>query len=298
MNGDGCDANCTPTGCGNGIATGSEQCDHGSGNGNDLCCSATCQRIDDDSDAVCDRDDSCPTISNGSQVNTDGDVFGDACDICPGDADNDSDIDGFCIGSVFNPPAIGGSDPCSRSGGGGAWIKPTALFGRLDLPHNDDKLRIKGRFAVGSNVPVLAPHVNGVHLRVVDKEHRFIVDERIEGGVFSPPGNPYGWRAVGSPPSKWIFIDQSKPPVHNGIRKIVLRDLSRFTPGLVSVVIQGKSGDYTILPGQEPVTVTLELNDTALPPGGTPGRDQCGEVRYSTSIDPRCRFKGSNLLCK
>jgi cysteine-rich repeat protein len=297
-NGDGCDSNCTPTGCGNGIVTAGEQCDDGAANGSDLCCSSSCQLVDADADGVCDRDDNCPSIPNTSQVNTDGDVFGDACDICPGDTDNDSDGDGYCFGTVFNPPAIGGSDPCSRPAGQGAWLKPTALFGRLDLPHNDDKIRLKGRFVIGSTVPLLAPHVNGVALRVLDNAHRIVVDERIEGGVFSPPGNLAGWRAVGSPPTKWIYIDQTKPPVHNGIRKIVLRDLSRFTPGMISVVIQGKQGDYRIVPGQEPVTVTLELNDNALPPGGTPGRDQCGEASFSDFGGPFCRFKGSNLLCK
>ena len=39
MSGDGCDANCTPTGCGNGIITAGEQCEEAPGN----CCGATCQ---------------------------------------------------------------------------------------------------------------------------------------------------------------------------------------------------------------------------------------------------------------
>ena len=147
-------------------------------------------------------------------------------------------------------------------------------------------------------MPVLAPHVNGVHIRVTDNLRRLVVDEHIEGGMFSPPGNLHGWRAVGSPPIKWIYIDQSKPPVHNGIRKVLIRDLSRFTPGLIGVIIQGKNGDYRLVPGQEPVTVSVELNDNALPPGGTPGRDQCGEAKYGTLSPPSCAFKGSNLICK
>ena len=45
-------------------------------------------------------------------------------DVCPDDADNDSDHDGYCVGPTFHPPAIGGGDPCSRSGGAGDWTKP------------------------------------------------------------------------------------------------------------------------------------------------------------------------------
>ena len=60
--GDGCDANCTPTGCGNAIVTAGETCDDGNTTGGD-CCNATCQ-LDvpgtpcDDGDP-CSRADAC-----------------------------------------------------------------------------------------------------------------------------------------------------------------------------------------------------------------------------------------------
>src|SRR5262245_7312456 len=41
VSGDGCDANCTPTGCGNGVVTAGEECDDGNQVSGD-CCSATC----------------------------------------------------------------------------------------------------------------------------------------------------------------------------------------------------------------------------------------------------------------
>jgi hypothetical protein len=56
--------------------------------------------------------DNCPTTSNPSQTNTDGDADGDACDVCPSDALNDSDGDGICVGSGFNPPKTGDNDNC------------------------------------------------------------------------------------------------------------------------------------------------------------------------------------------
>ncbi len=53
-------------------------------------------------------------------------------DVCPADTDNDSDGDGYCVGTVFRPPAIGTDDPCSRQTGG-TWIKPKVTFTKLDL---------------------------------------------------------------------------------------------------------------------------------------------------------------------
>ena len=43
------------------------------------------------------------TVGNPSQSNVDGDIFGDACDICPGDVNNDSDDDLFCLGTHVQP---------------------------------------------------------------------------------------------------------------------------------------------------------------------------------------------------
>jgi hypothetical protein len=40
---------------------------------------------DADGDGVCELDDDCPTVSNPTQLDTDGDGFGDACDGAPSD---------------------------------------------------------------------------------------------------------------------------------------------------------------------------------------------------------------------
>src|SRR5262249_893612 len=134
VNGDGCDSNCTPTGCGNGIVTAGEQCDEGAGNGTNLWCSASCQAIDTDFDPVCAEHHGCPNNPGPAQLNSDGDVFGNACDICPGDVDNDTDGDRYCIGALFNPPAIGGNDPCSRSPVAGQWTNAKTRIIRVFAP--------------------------------------------------------------------------------------------------------------------------------------------------------------------
>jgi len=40
------------------------------------------------------------------------------------------------------------------------------------------------------------------------------------------------------------------------------------------------------------------LNDTALPNGGAPGRDQCGEIQFLDVEKPTCKFVKFKLSCK
>ena len=117
--------------------TAGEQCDQGAANGLDFCCSVTCQAVDSDLDGICDEVDVCPSVSDVAQTNTDGDVFGDACDICPGDADNDSDDDEFCFElntEAFPRGGTPGRDQCGEVAFGLAPAKPGCTFklGMLD----------------------------------------------------------------------------------------------------------------------------------------------------------------------
>ncbi len=281
-NGDGCDANCTLESCGNGILDGSEQCDHGAANGTDDCCSSTCQLVDPDGDGICNRDDACPA-----------------------DADNDSDGDGFCIGLAFHPPKIGGGDPCSRPAGTGTWIKPKVVFTKLGPPSGDEKLSLKGAFIIPTGGPTLALDLYGVHVRVLDAQNHLVVDEHVPGGAYLSSGLPIGWKVAGTPPVKWNYLDKANhPPIRNGIKKITITNKSKSVPGLVTVVLKGIEGTYAVAPGQEPLTVTLELNEQALPAGGLPGTDQCGEVVFGVAPTvPACTFSGgptrdTKLNCK
>ncbi|MDH4228543.1 MAG: thrombospondin type 3 repeat-containing protein [Nitrospirota bacterium] len=67
---------------------------------------------DDDNDGIVDTLDNCPITPNPMQENADGDAFGDVCDVCPHDALNDADGDGFCSGAGFKAPKIGANDNC------------------------------------------------------------------------------------------------------------------------------------------------------------------------------------------
>jgi beta propeller repeat protein len=51
---------------------------------------------DTDGDGVLDPDDNCPSVANANQENADSDSYGDACDPCPVNVENDQDGDGVC----------------------------------------------------------------------------------------------------------------------------------------------------------------------------------------------------------
>jgi hypothetical protein len=70
---------------------------------------------DTDTDTIPDCLDNCPAVANLSQVNTDGDAFGDACDACPLDPLNDVDADGVC-GDVDNCPTVANASQVNADG--------------------------------------------------------------------------------------------------------------------------------------------------------------------------------------
>jgi cysteine-rich repeat protein len=272
--GDGCDALCRLEACGNGIQNSGEECDDGAANGTNDCCSALCQRIDPDGDGLCTRDDPCPA-----------------------DVDNDSDGDGYCVGPLSRPPTIGTDDPCSRPGGG-TWTKPKVVFTKLDLPAGSQKLKITGAFQIPTGGPALTPQSRGVHLRVLGPSGALIIDQHVPGGFYTADV-PTGWKVAGDPPKKFTYLDKVKPPVQNGIKKVVLTDKSSKVPGLIAIVIDGDRGNYPLAPGDAPITVALELNDTGNPQGSMPGTDQCGEIKFNQPpLVPSCTPAPTKLTCK
>ena len=273
--GDGCDAECRLESCGNQVLDDGEECDDGAANGQNDCCSALCRIVDPDGDGTCTRDDPCPA-----------------------DADNDSDHDGYCVGAAFRAPAIGGEDPCSRPAGAGDWINPKVVVSKLDQPAGARKLTAKGAFLIPPGGQPLAPQARGVHVRITGPANEIILDEHVPPGSYAA-ASPTGWKVGGDPPKKFTYLDKTKPAARNGLKKIVITDKSAKVPGMIAVVVDGDRGDYPLAPGETPITVSLELNDTGIPQGSQPGVDQCGEVRFEVApLTPACVPGATKLTCK
>jgi hypothetical protein len=72
--------------------------------------------VDTDGDGVADDDDNCPANANADQLNSDGDGYGDVCDLCVGDDDaGDFDFDGYCDNSD-NCPTDANADQADFDG--------------------------------------------------------------------------------------------------------------------------------------------------------------------------------------
>lgn len=273
--GDGCDGLCRLESCGNNIINSGEECDDGVANGTNECCSTLCRRIDPDGDGLCTRDD-----------------------LCPIDTDNDSDHDGYCIGAVARPPAIGTDDPCSRVGGEGEWIKPKVTITNLDEPVGFQKLKITGSFTIPEGGQPLVPQARGIHIRMLGPTGNVVLDQHIPPGFYTS-SSPVGWKVAGDPATKFNYLDKTVPAIQNGIKKVMLTDKSAKARGLIAFVIQGVRGNYPIAPGEAPISVALELNDVGNPPGSMPGIDQCGEVRFNLPpLAPTCTAAATKLTCK
>ena len=76
-----------------------------------------------------------------------------------------------------------------------------------------------------------------------------------------------------------------------------MKSLARLgRPGDYGIFVNHKGGTVPLRePEQVPLRLTVELNDTALPPGGTPGRDQCGEAVFTPT---ECKILSTNVACK
>ena len=90
--------------CGDGILDADEQCDHGAANGQDACCSTTCQSVDADYDGLCDASDAC---NNGSGLRIkDGVLKIGGLATAPGD-------DTIRFAGTFTVPIVPAIDPAS-----------------------------------------------------------------------------------------------------------------------------------------------------------------------------------------
>ena len=153
-------------------------------------------------------------------------------------------------------------------------------------PSGDETLKIKGQFVLSNLVPPIDPASKGFTFEVIDTQSAQIVLSR-----FVPAAQ--GW-ATNSAGTRWTFKDKDNA-TGTAISKILVRDRSSQTPGLFSVLVRGKSGDFRLQSETLRVVVTL---------GGAvqEAADQCAARAFSDHLGaaPSCELQsgGATLQCK
>ncbi len=102
--------------------------------------------------------DNCLGVSNADQLDSDGDLAGDACDLCPFDADDDMDGDDVC-GDVDNCPTVGNAEQTDTNlNGFGDSCEPDAdLDGVCDIAIPTSECEVDADCAVWAQLASMAP---------------------------------------------------------------------------------------------------------------------------------------------
>ena len=123
----------------------------------------------------------------------------------------------------------------------GTVTRPNLTIGKLNTPPGDDTLSFQGMLTLPTPVsPALDPLPNGVHLQIEAAGKVF--DLTVPGGS--------GWVANKSE-TIWMYWNKS-PTAPGGIYKVVIRDKSAVTPGLVKFAVNAKAGSFAVASADPP----------------------------------------------
>ena len=227
-------------------------------------CPADTGHVDSDGDGICNQLDDCPAVANPGQQDGDGDGIGDACDPCTN------------VDRIF---------PTARK----------LVVAHLGPPAGDDRLKFKGEMVLPTPfTPPLDPVTRGIRVLVEDAAGGTVVDVTLAGTPFDP-ATQRGWK-VNTDHTTYVYKHGGIVPGPGAIKKVVVKNLSVRTPGLIKFGVVGKNGSYAVTPGALPLKGTI-IFDT---PMATLG--QCGEALFPgpPSIAPACFVTpdGSEIICK
>lgn len=264
--------------------------------------------IDADNDLVNDACDNCPGVANNDQNDIDADGIGDACDTC-----TDLDGDGFGVMGdtcgVDNCPALNnpgqldsdgdgvgdGCDPCTNPGGiHDITVKPKIIAKKIntDVTAGNDGLLIKGEFISGTSFATINPLAPGNGGRIILRDQMGnTIIDQTLPTTTFGGAGTKGWKPGGTPVKRWTYTDKTTTPP-SGIFKVIFIDHNNLAANQVKVIVKGKNGTFPIVSGDEPVKAIIVMGDQAAGDAG-----QCGESAFGA---PQCDFNaaGNKLTCK
>jgi hypothetical protein len=155
---------------------------------------------------------------------------------------------------------------------------------RLTLRATPFSLRTKGEAVVPKPWVGVDPVANGVRLVVDAVAGAGGLDVTIPGGA---QVNHVGW-AVNRAGTTWTYRDRAGS--HGGITKVVVKDRSKRTDGLLSWSLTGKSASTVALPAVAAVRSTVVLGAST----------ECASLTWNPpgAAHPRCTGTAAKLTCR
>lgn len=242
---------------------------------------------DSDNDGIMDGLDTCHDI--------DGDGFGATAIVgttCP--VDN-------CI-NVFNPAQSDDDadgrgeacDPCTNiAGDRDMHYKHLVVFNKiyLDPKSGNDQLTIKGDFTLreGGSFLDLAPGTDGVRIVVANDDGVDRLDITVPAEMHTGARKSRGWR-YSNRSHAWKYVDRTSVPI-NGLRKLLVKDRSKRSPGEVRILLRGRNGHYPVTSDDTPMRASVVLGDISASLAG-----DCGESAF---VGDDCFFNriGRKMTC-
>jgi hypothetical protein len=162
-----------------------------------------------------------------------------------------------------------------------AVAKGKVLARRLDTPFGDDRFKFKGQMVLAHPfTSALDPPTNGVRIIIEDAANAILLDATIPGGIPFDVQTQNGW-STNAKGNVFLYRNTGNVvPYITGIKKVVVRDLSTRTPGLVKFTVVGKDASLPV--PALPLRATLVIDPPVAPTG------QCGLATFPGLPGPVC----------
>lgn len=191
------------------------------------------------------------------------------------------------------PPTLAEPDelaPCAPACAGSVAAPSSRLrIRRLDTPPGDDRLAIRGEVTLPHPIdPVLDPAATGAELIVASAAGRRVVDVVLPGGEYDRD-TKRGWKVARSG-GKWTYVDRSATPAA-GITRVVVKDRSDRSPGLVQFAAKGANGSYAVAESELPLNGVVAFDPPAVE------SLQCGNLAFPAA-QGLCSMRAGTLNCR
>jgi parallel beta-helix repeat protein len=192
-----------------------------------------------------------------------------------------------------DPPTLPEPEPlaaCAPScAGTTAATRSRIRIRRLDTPPGDDALKFAGEVTLPYPfTPPLDPATDGLEMIIADAAGSRLLDVVLPGGGYDRDTR-VGWKTARRG-NKWTYVNRSAAPP-GGIARVVVRDRSSRSPGLVQFVARGVDGSYAVDEANLPLTGLVALQPPAVESA------QCALATFPSPA-AACRTRPGKVYCR